>query len=143
MTKTYLDYNSHIQYHSFAVFNPHNKPIEELPTIYGFNNGGSIGFMEAMAIAEDGTCLGSHLCSDECFMCGDLGIYAGLRKDRHEGSYQKHYPDGYKMDFVPCEEIEGHAALNKAFTLNKETMPLVDETQFAKVEIEMSTGGDQ
>lgn len=143
MTKAYLDYNSMIQHHAFAVFNPHNKPIEELPTIYGFNNGGSENFYEAMAIAQDGTCLGSHLCSSEGFMYGDLGILAGHRKDRHEGSYQKHYPLGYKMDFVSYETIDSHEGIQKAFSLNRETNPPVDETQFAKVEIEMSAGGEE
>jgi hypothetical protein len=27
----------------WAVFNPHDKPLDELPVIYGFNNGGSPG----------------------------------------------------------------------------------------------------
>jgi hypothetical protein len=105
-----------------AVFNPHNKPITELPVIYGFNNGGSVGWMSwmsATAIAEDGTVLGGHICSAEYFMPYDLGIYEGARPDRHENDYQKHYPDGYRMEFVPSEEIEGHVALHAAFELNK------------------------
>ena len=104
----------------FEIFNPHNKPESELPVIYGFSNGGSIGFMSAVAIAEDGHVLGGHLCSSEGYMLGDLGIIKGTRKDRHENQYQKHYPDGYRMDFVYSDDIEGHEALNKAFALNKE-----------------------
>lgn len=103
----------------FAVFNPHNKDVSELPVIYGFNNGGSPGFMYGALIAQDGTGLGGHLCSSEGYMYGDLGILPDSRKDRHEG-FQKHYPDGYRMDFVPYAEVDGHAGLQEAFRLNKE-----------------------
>ena len=102
---------------NFAVFNPHNKDVDKLPVIYGFNNGGRSGFMYAQLIAEDGTTLGSHLCSSEGFMYGDLGILEGHRPDRHK-TFQEHYPDGYRMDFVTYDEVKGHEALNKAFELN-------------------------
>lgn len=102
----------------FAVFNPLNRPVEELPVIYGFNNGGSRGFLDAVAIAEDGHGLGSHICSHEAFMLGDLGIRVGTRSDRHEKDYQVHYPEGYRMDWVPSSEIETHEGLKKAFELN-------------------------
>lgn len=36
----------------YVVFNPHNKPIEELPVIYGFNNGGSPGWYSATLLAK-------------------------------------------------------------------------------------------
>lgn len=104
----------------FAIFNPHDKPINELPNIYGFNNGGSIGFMSAVAIAEDGVCLGGHLCSNEGYMPYDLGLFKGYRKDRHENQYQMHYPDGYKMSWVPTDEIDKHEKLQRAFELNKQ-----------------------
>jgi hypothetical protein len=103
----------------FEVYNPKNLPIDQLPVIYGFNNGGGYGFMSAVAIAEDGTLLGGHCCSEEGYMYGDLGILKGTREDRHQESYQKHYPDGYRMDFVPSTDIKTHVALNKAFELNK------------------------
>lgn len=103
-----------------AVFNPHSKPLEELPVIYGFNNGGSIGFLDAVAIAEDGNVLGSHLCSYEYYIPGDLGLLEGSRPDRHTNSYQVHYPDGYRMEFVPSSEIETHEGLKKAFKANAE-----------------------
>ena len=104
----------------YAIYNPQGLEISSLPVIYGFNNGGSEGCLSAVAIAEDGVCLGGHCCSAEGYMLHDLGILEGTRKDRHEESYQKHYPNGYRMDFVSYKEIEDHVALNKAFTLNKE-----------------------
>ncbi len=103
----------------YAVFNPHGKPVEELPVIYGFNNGGQPGFMDAVLLAEDGMCLGGHLCSDEHFMLGDLGILKDSRSDRHEKTFQVHYPDGYRMDFVSGADVKGHAGLNAAFAKNQ------------------------
>lgn len=103
---------------NYAVFNPHNRPIEELPVIYGFDNGGPEGFRSAVLIAEDGTGLGGHLCSHEWYMYGDLGILEGSRPDRHE-TFKAHYPDGYRMDFVPYDDVHKHQALNLAFERNK------------------------
>lgn len=102
---------------SYSVFNPHNKPIEELPFIYGFNNGGREYFLSAVLIAQDGTHLGNHICSSEAYMLADLGILEGTRPDRHE-TFQKHYPDGYRMDFIPYNKVNEHAGLKLAIKLN-------------------------
>lgn len=104
----------------WAVYNPQGKPFSELPIIYGFNNGGSHGWYSAVLIAEDGTCLGGHLCSSEGYMPHDLGILEGTRPDRHKEQFQEHYPNGYRMEFVESSEIYSHAKLNEAFKLNKE-----------------------
>ncbi len=107
----------------WAVYNPEGKDESTLPVIYGFNNGGSMGFMSAVAIAEDGTGLGGHCCSHEGYMPGDLGILEGYRPDRHENDYKPHYPGGYRMEFVSSEDIPGHAKLNAAFALNAKMEP--------------------
>ena len=103
-----------------AVFNPHRKPVSDLPVIYGFNNGGEPGWMSAVLIAEDGTALGGHLCSSEAYMPADLGVLEGTREDRHEKDFQTHYPDGYRMEFVSHSDVPSHEALNAAFKLNSE-----------------------
>jgi len=105
----------------YTVFNPHDKPFDELPIIYGFNNGGSHQMLSAVLIAEDGTGLGGHCCSAEGYMKHDLGILEGTRPDRHEG-FQKHYPDGYRMDFVPLDAVKAgtHEGLETAYKLNQE-----------------------
>lgn len=103
----------------FAIYNPHNKPVEELPYIIGFNNGGREDWWYANLIAEDGMGLGSHLCSDEGFMPGDLGVIEGTRPDRHE-TFKEHYPDGYRMDFVSKRNVKSDHRLVKAFELNKQ-----------------------
>lgn len=117
---SYLAQHLHsLEGRGFAVHNPHNKPLIDLPTIYGFNNTkGGGNMLEAVAIAEDGTCLGGHCCSAEGYMPHDLGMLDGTRPDRHTDAYQKHYPDGYRMEFVPSEDISAHLGLNEAFRLN-------------------------
>jgi len=104
----------------YAVHNPHNKKVEELPVIYGFNNGGSSSFLSAISISEDGVQLGGHACSSEFYMPHDLGIVEGARKDRHEESYMKHYPDGYRMDFVGYDDAKTHKGLQAALKANQE-----------------------
>jgi len=111
----------HIQEHAgrgWIIHNPNDVPVHELPVIYGFNNGGSREFLSAVAIAEDGTVLGGHCCSHECYMEADLGIVEGWRMDRHE-QYRAHYPNGYRMEFVSHGDVKGHAGLNEAFRLNQ------------------------
>lgn len=68
----------------YAVHNPHDRPINELPVIYGFNNGGSPGWYSGCLLAEDGAALGGHVCSAEGYMPHDLGILEGARPDRQE-----------------------------------------------------------
>ncbi len=97
----------------FAVFNPHGKPVTELPVIYGFNNGGSGGWLQAVLVAEDGEELGGHICSNEAYMPADLGILDGTRPDRHE-KFREKYPDGYRMEFVRRSECDAHDGLNMA-----------------------------
>lgn len=101
-----------------AIYNPHNKPVEELPVIYGFNNGGAPGWYSGCLIAESGHGLGGHVCSDEGYMPHDLGILEGSRPDRHEG-FREHYPDGYRMEFIPMTEVRGHAGLDAAYAKNQ------------------------
>lgn len=103
----------------FAVYNPQSKPVEELPVIYGFNNGGQRDWWYAQLLSHDGYRMGSHICSDEAYMPGDLGCLEGSRKDRHEG-FRKKFPDGYRMEFVPSGKMHGHAGLQAALTLAKE-----------------------
>lgn len=97
---------------SNAIYNPNAEPIEALPFIFGFNNGGSPGWMHGQLIAEDGTPMGSHLCSNESFMPGDLGILEGRRLDRHEG-FREHYPGGYRMEFVAFDDPRLQAAIER------------------------------
>jgi len=100
-----------------AVYNPHSKPVNELPVIYGFNNGGSPGWYSADLMAEDGTYMGGHVCSHEGYMLHDLGIIEDTRPDRHE-DFKRHYPDGYRMAWVPTTDVRTHEGLNRAYALN-------------------------
>lgn len=114
----------HVHAHSHlrvAVVNPNNRPVAELPVIYGFNNGGNSGWMSAVLMAQDGTGLGGHVCSSEAYMPADLGILEGSRPDRHEG-FKQHYPDGYRMEFVSGDPRK-HEGLMAAYALNQAKAP--------------------
>lgn len=101
-----------------AVYNPQVLPEDQLPTIYGFCNGGSPGWLEAAVVAQDGTYLGGHICSSEGYMPADLGVLEGTRPDRHE-TFREHYPQGYRMAFVPYAQVKGHAGLQAALEANR------------------------
>jgi hypothetical protein len=109
---------SEIEGRKVAVYNPHGKPVEELPVIYGWNNGGPPGLLSAVLLAEDGTGMGGHACSAEGYMLHDLGILEGCRPDRHEG-FKKHYPDGYRMEWVPTDQVLTNPGLEEAYQRNQ------------------------
>lgn len=102
-----------------AIHNPHNKTVEELPVIYGFNNGGSNGWLEGVLMSQDGVYLGGHICSNEGYMPRDLGILEGSRPDRHE-DFRMHYPGGYRMEFVENHKICCNDGLKSALDLTLE-----------------------
>lgn len=110
----------------WAIYNPNNSPIAELPIIYGFNNGGGRGFLSAVLLAQDGTCLGAHICSSESYMPHDLGIVDGSRPDRHE-TFRAHYSNGYRMEFVKGSDVERHPGLNEAYRLNQAQVNTPDQ----------------
>ena len=118
--------SQHVHAHSHlkvAIFNPHEKPVEKLPIIYGFNNGKAGSFFHAGLLAEDGTALGEHYCSSEAYMPSDLGVLEGTRPDRHN-HFQMHYPNGYRMEFVSAKDVLTHVGLTVAIQRNTELAPL-------------------
>lgn len=122
-----------MQGRKFALHNPHNKSLEELPTIYGFNNGGRNDWWNGALIAQDGTGLGGHICSHESYMLHDLGILEGTRPDRHE-KFKQHYPDGYKMTFISMANVRDHKELKEAFRLNQIKAKEAKEKKESQVE---------
>jgi len=106
-------HNFEHQYRGNAIYNPNGLPVDELPWIYGFNNGGNRGWYNGALISQDGHWLGSHACSDEGYMPADLGVLEGTRPDRHE-DFQKHYPEGYRMVFVPYHRVRENNGLMAA-----------------------------
>ncbi len=82
--------------------------------IYCFNNGGSPGFMYAVAIAEDGNVLAEHCCSCEGYMRHDLGVDSDWK---HE-NYNKHYGVGNWEAVWVANPIKS-PELDAAFELNK------------------------
>jgi hypothetical protein len=98
-------------------YNPNDLPLDELPFITCFNNGGRTGWLQAVAIADSGHVLGTHICSDESFMQHDLQML-GVMGSRHTKHYQKHYPDGYRMRFVSFANVQHDDALMKVLAKN-------------------------
>ena len=115
----YLAQHEHaMQDKGYAIYNPNGLPTHELPIIFGYNAGGSPGWYDGVLLAQDGTYLGGHSCSHEGYMPHDLGILEGTRPDRHEG-FRAHYPNGYRMDFVPYDDVLSHKLLGDAYALNQ------------------------
>ena len=111
----------------WAMYNPIGLSLETLPKIFGFNNGGDPGFYVAQLLTQDGWGIGSHICSHEGFMQGDLGITHGSRPDRHE-EFRSHYPRGYRMEFVSSAEAANHTEFKAALKLG--------EAMYAEIEAE-------
>lgn len=111
---------------AYHVYNPLNKPEEELPIIYGFNNGGNPGFYSAIALAESGHDLAGHICSTEGWMPLDLGFHdAGFIHKREH--YRQHYPEGYRTIFLERDELSTDTGFLAAIERNKELY--ADQTQ--------------
>jgi hypothetical protein len=87
-----------------AIYNPRHRPERDLPVIMGFANGSfKTYYIIGVLIAEDGTCLGSDVSSNESYLMEELGIKKGSRPDRHEG-FRKRYPGGYRMEYVDSND---------------------------------------
>ena len=100
------------------IFNPQDRPIEELPLVYGFNNGDSLlGFLDAVLLAEDGACLYGHTCSTEGWMPSDLGI-AEHGNEVPRDVCRRHYPHGFRMEFVRTSAQPTHTGLQAALRRN-------------------------
>lgn len=86
--------------------------------IYCFNNGGSPGWLQAVAIGEDGVVVASHVCSHECYMHHDLGIEGTWK---HE-AYDAHFGAGqWELVWVSTSEVVTHPGLLAALELNRVT----------------------
>lgn len=85
-------------------------------TIYCFNNGGPEGFMQAVAIGDDGQCVAQHLCSGEWYMAHDLGITSDWKHEYYDETYGK---GNWVLEWVPTDTLGTHVGLQEAFRLNK------------------------
>ena len=100
--------------------------MTEKVKIYGFNNGGSSEWYEAMALGSDGIAVHNHICSHEYFMPHDLGMDG--RSDWGHDSYNKQYGVGnWETEFVPSNQIKTHEGLQAAIKLAKERLEKGDK----------------
>lgn len=97
-----------------AVASSDGLGIRQKHKIYCFNNGGSPGWLSAVALADDGHCLAGHTCSHEGYMRHDLGMDGSTWK--HE-NYNKHFGEGnWELEWV--ENPKTHEGLQAAIKLN-------------------------
>ena len=81
--------------------------------IYCFNNGGAPGWLQAIAISEDGHILAEHICTHEGYMRMDLGLDGTNKHDY----YNAYYGEGqWELEWVEHPMV--HEGLQEAFRLN-------------------------
>lgn len=92
---------------------------KQLPKIYVFCNSCSPQCHRFMAIAEDGTFLGGHICSGHEYADHDMGVVEnGWKRDL----YAAHYPGGFtveRLDIRSRQDADNHPGLSNAFKLNQ------------------------
>ncbi|MCO5190368.1 MAG: hypothetical protein M9918_19530 [Anaerolineae bacterium] len=98
----------------YLTYNPHNLPSDSLVVVYGFPNqfvppNNFVGIL----MASDGSACGSHVSSDEEWLRHDLGVNNPASPKHH--LLMATFPDGYRMDYVPYDEVEGHQGLDAAY----------------------------
>lgn len=92
----------------------------EKPIIFVFCNACAKQWHSIVALAEDGTGLAGHLCSDHAYIGHDMGFTSAWKHDL----YDKHYPGGWQLTYVDAEDIEVHARLREAVARNKQKQTL-------------------
>lgn len=70
----------------------------DLPTIYVFcNQCTPTDWHPMVAITEEGEGIAGHVCSSHGWVAHDMGFTS----DWHHDSYDKVYPDGWRLEWVP------------------------------------------
>jgi len=87
-----------------------------LPKIYVWCNSCQPQWHHAMAMAEDGTHLASHICSHHGFIPGDVGINPGGWK---RDLYEAHYPGGFEVVWIEDARTGKCPGLDHAYELNQ------------------------
>ena len=67
------------------------------------------------ALGEDGAGLASHLSSSEGFSRHDMGLTSDWKHD----IYNKHYPDGFELEWIELDQLESHPGYQAALARNK------------------------
>ncbi|HEX3058084.1 MAG TPA: hypothetical protein VHP62_01910 [Usitatibacter sp.] len=71
-----------------------------------------------MAIAEDGHCLASHVCSGPAFFKGDIGFDEDNDWSGKRELFEAHCPDGFECEWV--DNPRAHEGLAAAFAKNQQ-----------------------
>jgi hypothetical protein len=102
-------------------------PLQDhgLPKVFCWINGGKgTDWVCSITMAEDGTCLGQHVSSSDCFAMRDSGFMVGVGfvennapGNEKRAAMEKHYPDGFDVEWV--DDPLTHAGLLAAYKLNQ------------------------
>lgn len=89
---------------------------ENKKKIYCFINGSNNFGQHVMALCEDGNVLAGHLSSSVGYAKHDIGINSDWKHDK----YKEHCPEGYELEWVDPEDVNGHDGIDAAYILNQE-----------------------
>jgi len=82
---------------------------------YGMIKGAEpTGDVIGYALAEDGVGIASHYSSGENWSKHDMGITS----DWKHAYYEKHYPNGYELEWIDFKDLDNHEGYLKAMELN-------------------------
>lgn len=98
---------------TIEIYNPDNRPEDELPIIFGYISGGRRGHYEGILISDFGWTLYSTVSASEGFVPYDLGIYKGSRPALHD-RIKRHFPSGYRMEYIGRSDVKTHEGLSRA-----------------------------
>jgi hypothetical protein len=68
------------------------------------------------ALAEDGKCLARHLSSSVSFSKHDMGLTSDWKHEH----YKEHYPDGFELEWIDEDKLDGHEGFKAAYQKNQE-----------------------
>lgn len=89
-------------------------------TIFVFNNGGSHGFMSAVALGDDGVLVAGHCCSHEGWMKHDMGLTSDWKHEEYNAQYGE---GNWKLEWIETDGLKEHAGLNAAIKLHESLNP--------------------
>lgn len=87
-----------------------------LPRIFVYLTSDEPGFQCAVALAEDGTAIASHISSSIAWSEKDMGLDALYPASAKHASYAQHYPNGYQLINL-LKASESDLRSNSAFML--------------------------
>lgn len=100
--------------------------------IYCFINSRSNWGFEVVALAEDGRNVAGHVSSSKGYAMHDIGITSDWK---HE-IYKELFPEGYELEWIEEDDLDGHKGLQEACDKNN-NLP-VEESSMNQPSVEIT-----